>query len=278
MLVDNNIFNIVAVILRNKPDFKIKDLCDELSILAINPNDINELDYQAIPNAEFGISVSYDQIFKEKTIAKYKKGMINLHASSLPNYKGRNVLNWALINGEKKIHLTVHWIDAGIDTGPIIHQQEITIQENETYASLLEKCHKISPKALSDALTKIDSQDFSPIIQDSTNSLPRLCSKRKEGDEVIDWGWNSKRIHNFVRALCLDGLYASTYLYGEEIKIKKTEYLPAAPIYIDICGSILKKESDSFIVKTGDSYIRVIEWEAVSKVKLGSRFTNKWQS
>ena len=273
LLINPN-YKIAAVILRHKPDLEIKKICDEQNIRIINPIDINTLDFQTIPNAEMGISVSYDQIFKADTIGKYRYGIINLHASSLPNYKGRNVLNWALINGEDKIHITIHWVDKGVDTGPIIHQHEIKILEDETYEELLDKCYEASPIALSEALRKLEKGNPSTIIQEHILKLPILCTRRIEGDEIINWEWSSMRIHNFVRALSIDSLYARTYIDGEEIQIKRTEYLKFAPVYIDICGSVLKKEKTSFIVKTGDSYIRILEWAAKNKISLGNRLQN----
>lgn len=266
---------IVAVILRHNPDLEIKNFCDEHSLHVINPLDINTYDFNSIPKADMGLSVSYDQIFKINTIGKYMDGVINLHASSLPNYKGRNVLNWALINGEQKIHITIHWVDKGVDTGPIIHQHEIKIPEDETYKELLDKCYQVAPIALLDALRKIEKGNYSTIIQDHMQKLPILCTRRIKGDELINWEWSSIRIHNFVRALSNNSLYARSYIDGEEIQIKLTEYLRFAPVYIDICGSVLKKEQTSFIVKTGDSYIRILDWVANNKIRLGNRFLNK---
>ena len=274
-LLENNLYEVVAIILRSKPDVSIKDFSEERGIYTISPTNINMLDFNTLPRADMGISVSYDQIFKQQIISRYENGMINLHASSLPDYKGRNVLNWALINGERKIHLTVHWIDQGIDTGPIIHQHELRIGRNETYHELLERCYEEAPEALVEALLKIKVKNKSPLIHNQAKKLPILCTKRVSGDEIINWEWNSLRIHNFVRALSIDNLYARTYILGEEVKIKKTEYLKNAPEYIDICGSVLAKENNSIIVKTGDSYIKIVEWEADSKIRCGFRFANK---
>ena len=62
-----------------------------------------------------------------------KKGTINIHASILPNLRGAAPINWAIIYGLKKTGLTSFFINNGIDTGDIIIQEEIDINENDTY-------------------------------------------------------------------------------------------------------------------------------------------------
>ena len=69
----------------------------------------------------FLISMSYDQIFGQKLNKFFKDAIINCHAGNLPFYRGRNILNWALINDEKKFGITVHFIDKKIDTGTIVN-------------------------------------------------------------------------------------------------------------------------------------------------------------
>ena len=71
------------------------------------------------------VSMSYNQIFGKSYQKFFFKKIINCHAGNLPFYRGRNVLNWALINGEKKFGITVHFIDKGIDTGDIIIQKKM---------------------------------------------------------------------------------------------------------------------------------------------------------
>ena len=87
------------------------------------------------------VSMSFNQIFKSKIInlAKYKT--INCHAGKLPFYRGRNVLNWVLINDEKEFGITVHYVDEGIDTGDIISQKTFPITDQDNYNTLLNKAY-----------------------------------------------------------------------------------------------------------------------------------------
>ena len=79
------------------------------------------------------ISMSFNQIFKSKIINLTKYKPINCHAGKLPFYRGRNILNWVLINDEKDFGITVHFIDKGIDTGDIILQKSFQITNQDDY-------------------------------------------------------------------------------------------------------------------------------------------------
>ena len=110
------------------------------------------------------------------------------------------------------------------------------------------------------SLNLILQNKIKSISQKSIKKYPIYCSRRKEGDELINWNDSSLEIYNFIRALVSPGPFAQTFLRGEKIFIKKAEFLKSAPKYKDIPGSILKKDSSGFFVKTGDSYLLIKKW------------------
>src|SRR5436190_6827675 len=85
------------------------------------------------------VSMSYNQIFKQRIALMPTLGTINCHAGKLPFYRGRNILNWVLINDEKEFGITVHYIDNTIDTGDIILQRVFGISDEDDYNSLLRR-------------------------------------------------------------------------------------------------------------------------------------------
>ena len=93
-------------------------------------------------NCDFLVSLSYDQIFKKKLLQKYKDKILNCHAGDLPKYRGRNVLNWVLINGEKYFAITIHLIDKEIDLGKLILKKKFIIKDKYNYNELLNIAHK----------------------------------------------------------------------------------------------------------------------------------------
>ena len=81
--------------------------------------------------------MSFNQIFKKEIINLPLLKTINCHAGKLPFYRGRNILNWVLINDEKEFGVTVHYMDEGIDTGDIIMQDSFSISGLDDYSTLL---------------------------------------------------------------------------------------------------------------------------------------------
>ena len=94
-----------------------------------------------------------------------------------------------------------------------------------------------------------------------------IAPEEKKGDEIIDWDKTSREIFNFVRAICNPGPQARSFYDGNEIKINKAELVPNAPSYIGIPGTILQVDNNQILVKTQDSFIRIVEWTALFKVK-----------
>ena len=95
------------------------------------------LDSIARYNCDIFVSMSFNQILKKNFIDFPPLKTINCHAGKLPFYRGRNILNWVLINDEKEFGITVHYVDEGIDTGDIILQRTYPISDEDTYDTLL---------------------------------------------------------------------------------------------------------------------------------------------
>jgi len=227
-------------------------------------------------NADLFVSMSFDQIFKKEIINLPKYKIINCHAGKLPFYRGRNVLNWVLINDEKEFGITVHYVDEGIDTGDIILQRTFEITDEDNYKTFLERASLECANILYDAICMFKNGYVKGKKQSEIHPVGFYCPRRKEGDEILDWNQTSREIFNFVRAICKPGPMARSFLKGREMKINKVELVENAPIYKGIVGAILKKEEGGiFWVKTKDSFVRVVEYEYDGDIKVGDRFDGK---
>jgi methionyl-tRNA formyltransferase len=219
------------------------------------------------------VSMSFDQIFKNEIIKFTKMGIINCHAGKLPFYRGRNVLNWALINGEKEFGITVHYVDDGIDTGDIILQKTYPITDDDDYKSLLQVANIECAKVLYDALILIHNGKVNKLDQKSIHPVGMYCGARKAGDEIIDWNSNSRDLFNFIRALAQPSPMAKCFLAGKEFFINKASMTDNAPLYKGIPGQILYKDNERFVVKTKDSILRIEEYFYDGTIKVGDRLT-----
>lgn len=251
-------------------EFAQKYNIDYLKHENINSNEFLEL--LSSYNCDLFVSMSFNQIFKTKIINMPKFKTINCHAGKLPFYRGRNILNWALINDEIEFGITVHFIDEGIDTGDIILQRTFPITDSDDYSTLLEVSYLECANILYDAICMFKNSRVEGISQKTIAPRGFYCSQRKIGDENLDWNQSSRDVFNFVRAICKPGPQARAFINGFEMKINKVKYLDNAPSYKCITGAILNKLNHSFLVKTLDSYIEVLEYEFEGTFKVGDRF------
>lgn len=275
LIKDKNI-NICFICVRfDTKDETLREYAKKYGIDYLKHENINSNDFiEKISRYECDlfVSMSFNQIFKKEIINLPRLKTINCHAGKLPFYRGRNILNWALINDEKEFGITVHFVDEGIDTGDIILQKCYPITDNDTYKSLLETAHVECANVLYDAIKKFQNGQVKAIKQNEIREVGFYCSQRKVGDEMLDWNQTSREIFNFVRAICKPAPMARTFLNGKEMKINKIVEIENAPKYKCITGAILKKYKDGFLVKTKDSFIKVTEFEYNGKFKVGDRF------
>ncbi len=222
-------------------------------------------------DAELFVSMSFNQIFRAKMINLPKYKTINCHAGKLPFYRGRNILNWALINDEKEFGITVHYLDEGIDTGDIILQETYPITDEDDYSTLLERAYVGCADVLYRAIKLIQANNVRRIQQSDIDPIGLYCGMRKAGDEIIDWNQKSREIFNFIRALCIPGPQAISWINGEKIYINRAEMIEGAPVYKNTTGQIVGKTENGFVVKTGDTTLKITEYTYAGKIKIGDR-------
>ncbi|MDG1144169.1 MAG: methionyl-tRNA formyltransferase [Burkholderiales bacterium] len=280
-------FEVCFVATRSVGDRVLERLAGEGDIPFFVPGPVNtpyELARLEKFSADLFVSMSFDQIFKKGFIALPKKGVVNCHAGALPYYRGRNVLNWALINGERRFGVTAHYIDnEGIDTGPIIQQDFVDIDPNDGYGELLEKAYDQCPETLFSALMKISNGVLEVKQQTVIDAVGLYCGKRRPGDEWLDWGLSSVDIHNFIRGVTLPAPCARTRLAEQTYAVVKSELIQGAKIYRGTNGEVVGREASAIVVKTGDSVLKVLKTALVddkgqmgpietASLPVGSRF------
>lgn len=266
---------IVFVVLRyDKKDQVLQEMAEQENIPVIVHKNINSKEFQSLISqyeADIFVSMSFNQIFKTETINLPKYKTINCHAGKLPFYRGRNILNWALINDEKEFGITVHYVDEGIDTGDIILQETYPITDEDDYGTLLMRAYSGCADVLYRAVKLIQEGKVQRIRQSEIDAVGMYCGIRKEGDEVIDWSQTSREIFNFIRALCFPGPKAISWIEGKKISINKARMIPGAHKYKNIEGQVLGKTDGGLIIKTGDTVLEVLEYDYEGIVRIGDR-------
>lgn len=222
-----------------------------------NVNSRSFIDHITKFNCDLMVSMSFNQIMKDEIIRLAPRGFINCHAGALPFYRGRNPLNWALINGERAFGVTVHYMDADIDSGDVIVRQMVDIAPDDTYGDILEKAYEACSEALLHALDDIADGRAARLPQKEIHPVGFYCGRRRAGDEWIDWSLPAERIGNLVRALTLPGPGARTFGEPGVIAVLGARLIPDAPYYIGTTGEVVGRSQIGVVVKTGDSTILI---------------------
>ena len=270
----------VLLVLRTKPTTSsLEELASSHGIPIESPRNVNTPEFvQRVRSldVDLNVSMSYNQVLKREIIESTRFGFVNCHAGKLPYYRGRNVLNWALINGESEIGLTVHYVDEGIDTGDIILQRSLPIEWRDTYGTVLSKVEDAFPDLLVSAIDLIESGHAGRTPQ---RDLPgTYFSNRIDGDEWIDWSRPSLEIYNKIRAISHPGPGARTLVGDRLLTVWRAGYDPEWPQYMGIPGQVVGVVPNSgILVKTGDSSLLIEsaqrdgEDEGIPSLPIGTR-------
>jgi len=271
-----------AIVLRNRPsDVSLAEFAKKNKITVVQPQAVNAsefVNWVKSQEPELNISMSYDQILHRPILQTAPFGFINCHAGKLPFYRGRNVINWAIINNEKEIGLTIHYVDEEIDTGDIILQRSLPIDWQDTYGSVLVKVEDAFPELLSNVVKLIDENNVRAQPQHGKEGT--YYGKRIIGDEWIDWKDTSLNIYNKIRAITHPGPGAQTLLDSKVLNIWEASYDLAWPKYVATPGEVVGILKNRGIkVKTGDSTIVVekVQFkdqnksEIIPQFKIGAR-------
>jgi len=131
-------------------------------------------------------------------------GTFNLHASLLPQYRGAAPINWAIINGEKETGVTTFFLQHEIDTGKILFQETVPINDDETAGELHDTLKVIGANLVLKTVEAIESKTYTPVSQDSLQGNEQILHKAPKifkDDCRIDWNKSIHQLHDFVRGL-----------------------------------------------------------------------------
>jgi methionyl-tRNA formyltransferase len=202
-----------------------------------------------------------------------KLGTINLHGSLLPKYRGAAPIQRAILNGEKITGLTTFLLKDEIDTGDILLQKQINIEQDENFGNLYERMKHIGSHLLIETLDKLQSKNITPIKQ--VNELATPAPKIFPQDLQINWNQSVENIYNQIRAFSpVPGAWTSHE--NKVYKIfsgKKILSLPS-----ESPGSWVIENRKSLKIACQDGYIEVTSIQPPSKKCMNiSDFLNGFQ-
>lgn len=195
----------------------IKFIAQKYKLPILQPKRIREITEQ-IKNLkpDIIIVIAYSQIIPKEILSIPKYGCINLHCSLLPKYRGSAIIQAAILNNDKETGLTIMQMDSGLDTGPILAQTSIPINDNDTYGSLYDKLAILAPDFLINILIKYINNEITPQIQDETKVS--YVNQIIKSDGLINWNKKADEIKRLVNAMS-PWPSAWTWWNGKQLKI-----------------------------------------------------------
>ena len=209
------------------------------------------------------IVVAYGHILPRNILAIPKTGVINLHASLLPKYRGSAPIQWAIINGEKETGVTTMLLDEGMDTGDILLSSKAKITKVDTSATLHDRLSVLGADLLIKTLKAFENNDINPIAQDHTNAT--YAPLLKKGDGRIVWEKTAEYIASFIRGVTP---WPGAFTFQDN---KRLKIFSAKPISVEVNespGTVVKGFPDELRIATGKGVLAVIEIQGASGKRL----------
>ncbi len=197
-------------------------------------------------------------------------GTFNLHASLLPDYRGAAPINWAIINGEKKTGITTFFIDEKIDTGQIILQEEVAIEENDTAGTLHDKLMVQGALLVEETIQAIKNDNVRLVSQPKEERFKTAYKLNRENTK-IDWHQDLSTIHNLIRGLSpYPSAWSELHNNGKTENVKIYGVSPVVePNNFDI-GKIIVEDS-KIKVAVRDGYILIDKLQLPGKKAMDAK-------
>lgn len=221
-------FNICAVIPPPKFNPTSKSFCAFAKMLGlevieydVTPNSPKIINKIKEKNADIGVICSFDKLLNKDFLNTTKMGYINCHPSLLPHYRGANPYFHIINNGEKMSGITLHFADENFDTGEIIMQKGVILEERETIGTLFNRCNY----TIADMLIKVlsDIQNGAQIVTKKQPEGNFKTAPKIEGSIKIDLSKTGCEIERLTRAA--NPFYNAYIIFrGTELKILSVDY------------------------------------------------------
>jgi methionyl-tRNA formyltransferase len=217
------------------------------------------------PRPDIGVVVAYGHILKPELLAIPGRGMINVHASLLPELRGPAPVQSAIINGLATTGVTIMQMDAGMDTGPILHRLPHHIDPEVTGGELAEHLAEMGAQALVETLTLLEQDELTAQPQDASRATyaPKLTREAAR----IRWTEPADKVARLIRGL--DPKPAAwTELDGQEIKLFGASPRPHPPADQGGAAGEVVTADTRLLIGTGAGTVEVEEVQPAGKSRM----------
>lgn len=219
-------------------------------------------------SVDLAVVAAYGKILTEEVLAVPRLGMINVHGSLLPRYRGAAPVHRAVIDGERETGITIMRIVKALDAGPMLAKVRREIGPDETSEEVERDLARLGATLLLDVADSISAGPIAETPQDE--ALATYAPRLTKEDGAIDWRASAARIHNLVRGLH-PWPHAFTFHQGRRFIVRRTtpEGADASPDTEP--GTIVAAADDDLVVRTGAGALRILDIQPEGKRPMSVR-------
>lgn len=260
---------------RSQKQNLVKKIAEQSNLKIVEKDKLNDPEsIQIIQNTEANLAIllSYGTMIPQEILDSFPLGIINIHPSLLPKYRGPSPVQTALLNGDQETGVSIMLLTKEMDAGPIIVQKKIAINIDDNHETLNNKLFSLGNKLLMNNLEKYIQGKIQAHSQD--NNQVTFSQMIKKEDGLIDWHNSAQKIKNQIRAFYnWPGAY--TYFNNKLLKIIEAKTSEENTKH-QIGEVFLEEDKVTIQTKNGLLYPLVIQIEGKQKMDINS-FVNGYQ-
>lgn len=214
-------------------------------------------------DADLGVVVAYGHLLPRELIEIPRLGLVNVHASLLPRWRGAAPIQWALLSGDTETGVSIMRIGTGLDTGPVWHQERIAIAADDTAGSLAQRLAELGASTLVRTLPAV-ARGEAPAAQSDTG----ITHAAKIDRETARIRWHDPAGSVSCRIRAMDPVPGAwTVLDGKEIKLFGATATAARASTPGLIGG----DASHLLVEAGDGVVEIAEVQPAGRRRASAR-------
>ena len=253
----------------------VKQRAMDAGLAVLQPDRLREdafLESLTTMGADLGVVAAYGKILTDRVLTMPTLGLLNVHASVLPKYRGASPVHRAVIAGDRETGVTIMRVVKALDAGPMLAVAGRPIGPDETSDQVERDLAEIGADLL---LTTLDDLAAGRVSETPQNDAEATYAPRLTKDDgVVDWNVPAERLHNLVRGL-QPWPQAFSFLGNRRVILKRTGSDPSGSISGagrgQTPGTILEAHGDTLLVAAGDGGLRLLDVQLEGKRPMSAR-------
>lgn len=244
----------------------VKQLAEQHNLPVYQPKSLRNAEAQAelaALNGDVMVVVAYGLILPQAVLDAPRLGCLNVHGSILPRWRGAAPIQRAIWAGDQQTGVTIMQMNAGLDTGDMLHKVYCDIDPQETSASLYHKLAELAPSALIEVLDHLEDGKFAPEKQDDSQS--NYADKLTKEEAQLDWNLSAAQLERNIRAFNPAPIaFLTVKVNGNEerVKVYQAQVLPHQN---QPAGKVLACDKSGLQIATAEGVLNILQLQPAGK-------------